>query len=215
MRDPGSWWYYFPVALFFKTPIPLMILAIIGGRRNLEISLIALVILAVAMTSHINIGVRHLLPIYAPLSILAAMPRPRIATFVLLAWLAAGSIVAHPDYLPWFNAFAGSHPERILNDSNLDWGQDVLRLVRTSRAMKIPRLTVSLNGTADLDRIGLPPHATLEAMSDVHGWLAISEMNLAQGNAYSPAVRDWLQKLLGSRDYRRIGRTIRLYFIPP
>ena len=215
MRDPGSWWYYFPVALFFKTPIPLMILAIIGSRRNLEIPLIALAILAVAMTSHINIGVRHVLPIYAPLSMLAAMPRLRIATFVLLAWLAVGSIAAHPDYLPWFNAFAGSHPERILNDSNLDWGQDVLRLVRSSRAMRIPQLTVSLNGTTDLDRIGLPPHTTLEAMSDVHGWLAVSEMNLAQGNAYSPAVRDWLQKLLGGRDYRRIGKTIRLYFIPP
>ena len=51
-------------------------------------------------------------------------------------------------------------------------------------------------------------------MSDVHGWLAISEMNLAQGNAYSPAVRDWLQKLLGGREYRRVGKTIRLYFIP-
>jgi len=143
------------------------------------------------------------------------MPRLRIATWVLLAWLAAGSSAAHPDYLPWFNAFAGSHPERILNDSNLDWGQDVLRLVRTSRAMKIPQLTVSLHGTTDLDRIGLPPHTTLEAMSDVHGWLAISETNLAQGNAYSPAVRAWLQKLLGGRDYRRIGKTIRLYFIPP
>ena len=198
-----------------KKRAPLLILAIIGSRRNLEISLIALAILAVAMTSHINIGVRHVLPIYAPLSMLAAMPRLRILTFALLAWLFAGSIAAHPDYLPWFNAFAGSHPERILNDSNLDWGQDVLRLVRASRAMKIPQLTVSLNGTTDLDRIGLPPHATLEAMSDVHGWLAISEMNLAQGNAYSPAVHDWLQKLLGGRDYWRVGKTIRLYHISP
>src|SRR5206468_13053936 len=104
---------------------------------------------------------------HAPLSLLPAMPGLRIATFALLAWLAVGSIAVHPDYLPWFNAFAGSHPERILNDSNLDWGQDVPRLVRASRAMKIPQLSVSLNGTTDLDRIGLPAHATLEAMSDV------------------------------------------------
>src|SRR5213079_1236733 len=139
-----------------------------------EIPLIALAILAVAMTSHINIGARHVIPIYAPMAVAAAfavveLRRFRIASAALVAWLVIGSAAAHPDYLPWFNAFAGSHPERILNDSNLDWGQDVLRLVRTSRAMKIPQLTVSLNGTADLDRIGLPPHATLEAMSDVHG----------------------------------------------
>ena len=40
-------------------------------------------------------------------------------------------IVAHPDYLPWFNGFARD-PAAILNDSNLDWGQDVLRLVRVT-----------------------------------------------------------------------------------
>src|SRR5207237_3342696 len=111
--------------------------------------------------------------------------------------------------------FAGAHPENILNDSNLDWGQDVLRLVRFTRAQRIDYLTVSLAGTADLDRIGLPPHTTLQAMSEVHGKLAISEMMLAQGNAYSPTVRDWLQKLLGGRDYRRVGKTIRLYIILP
>lgn len=213
MRDPGSWWYYFPVALFFKTPIPLLILALAGCWRRPEIGLIALVILLAAMTSHINIGVRHVLPIYAPLAVAAAVPRWRLAAPALVAWLVVGSIAAHPDYLPWFNAFAGSHPERILNDSNLDWGQDVLRLVRTARAMKIPQMTVSLNGTTDLDRIGLSPHTTLQAMSEPRGWLAVSEMNLAQGNAYSPEVRAWLQRLLGGRDYRRVGKTIRLYFI--
>jgi hypothetical protein len=214
MRDPGSWWYYFPVALFFKTPIPFLILALAGCWRKPEIALIALVILLAAMTSHINIGVRHVLPIYAPLAIAAAMPRLRLWNVLLMAWLVIGSFAAHPDYLPWFNAFAGRHPERILNDSNLDWGQDVLRLVRTARAMKIPAMTTSLAGTTDLDRVGLPPHTNLEAMADVHGWLAISEMMLAQGNAYSPAVHSWLDHLLGGRDYKRVGRTIRLYNLP-
>ena len=218
MKDPGSWWYYFPVALFFKTPIPFLILALAGCARKSEIALIALAILGVAMTSHINIGVRHALPIYAPLAIAAAsvfeLRRLRVASALLLAWLVIGSLAAHPDYLPWFNAFAGAHPENILNDSNLDWGQDVLRLVRVTRAEHVARLTVSLAGTADLDRIGLPPHTTLQAMSAVHGKLAISEMMLAQGNAYSPAVHAWLDQLLGGKPYRRIGKTIRLYELP-
>ena len=138
----------------------------------------------------------------------------RVASALLVGWLVIGSAAAHPDYLPWFNAFAGRHPENILNDSNLDWGQDVLRLVRVARAQRIDRLTVSLAGTADLDRIGLPPHTTLQAMSAVHGKLAISEMMLAQGNAYSPEVRAWLDRLLGGKPYRRIGKTIRLYDLP-
>ena len=48
-------------------------------------------------------------------------------------------------------------------------------------------------------------------MAEVHGPLAISEMMLAQGNAYSPAVHDWLTRLLGGKSYRRIGKSIRLY----
>jgi hypothetical protein len=181
-----------------------------------ETPLIALSILCMAMTSHLNLGVRHLMPIYAPLAVAAAffvvnVPRLRVASVALLCWLFVGVAAAHPDYLSWFNGFAGSHPERILNDSNLDWGQDVLRLVRTTRTMKITHLTTSLAGTADLDRIGLPPHTTLEAMAGVHGWLAISEMMFAQGNAYSPAVHDWLQNLLGGKKYLRVGTSIRLY----
>ena len=224
MKDGRGWWYYFPVALFFKTPIPLLLLAVAGiailiARRRFEIPLIAFGLLGVAMTSHINIGIRHLLPIYAPLAIAASfavveLRRLRMISIALVAWLVVGIGIAHPDYLPWFNAFAGAHPENILNDSNLDWGQDVLRLARTSRTLKIDHLTTSLATTADLDRIGLPPHTTLEAMSEVHGDLAISEMMLAQGNAYSPAVHDWLTRLLGDKTYREVGKSIRLYRLP-
>jgi len=224
MKDGRGWWYYFPVALFFKTPIPLIVLfvtgiAILVARRKFEVPLIALAILAVAMTGHINIGIRHLLPIYAPLAIAAAyavveLRRFRAVSIALIAWLLIGVGVAHPDYIAWFNAFAGSHPENILNDSNLDWGQDVLRLARTSRTLKIQHLTTSLATTADLDRIGLPPHTNLEAMSEVHGYLAISEMMLAQGHAYSPAVDDWLTKLIGGKAYRWVGKSIRLYNLP-
>ncbi len=218
-----GWWYYFPVALFYKTPVPFLLLALAGCvllfRRRPEVALIAAATLGVAMTSHLNIGVRHVLPIYAPLAIAAAfavisLRRLRIASAALVAWLFLGVAVEHPDYLPWFNFAAGDHPEEILNDSNLDWGQDVLRLVRTARAMKIEHMTVSLFTTTDLDRVGLPRYEILHAMSEVHGWLAISEMNVAQGRAYSPEVRIWLDELLGGKPYRRIGKSIRLYELP-
>lgn len=218
-----GWWYYFPIALFFKTPIPFLLLAIAGCvllvKRKPEIVLIAASTLAIAMTSHINIGVRHVLPVYAPLAIAAAyavvsLLRVRILSLALVAWMLISVAAAHPDYLPWFNFTAGRHPETILNDSNLDWGQDVLRLVRTARTMRIPRMTVSLFTTSDLNRIGLPPNDILQAESEVHGWLAISEMHIALGRAYSPEVKVWLDQLLGERRYRRIGKSIRLYYIP-
>jgi hypothetical protein len=214
-----GWWYYFPVALFFKTPIPFLILALAGGivaaRRRPEIPLIAAAILAVAMTSHINIGVRHVLPVYAPLAICAALamtawPRLRVAALALGLWLVIGSVVAHPDYLPWFNAFA-RHPETILGDSNLDWGQDVLRLAETTRRLGIRHLTVSIFTTAPYDGLGLPPHDGLQLTQPVAGWLAISEMSIAYGRARSPRFRAWFDEHTHDRPYVRVGKSIRLY----
>jgi len=217
----NGWWYYFPVALFFKTPIPFLLLALAGcillARRRPEIPLIAGAILVVAMTSHINIGVRHVLPIYAPLAIAAAaaivsLPRFRIVSAALVLWLLIDGVVAHPDYLPWFNGFA-REPNRILNDSNLDWGQDVLRLARFARREHIPSISVSLFTSAELDRIGLPPVIVLKKPQEVHGWFAISEMQIAIGEAHSPEVRDWLHHLIAGKPYRRIGASIRVYHL--
>ena len=209
----GGWWYYFPVALFFKTPIPFLILAIAGLRRRFELTLMAAAILAIAMTSNINIGVRHVLPIYAPLAILAAGAfRMRWLNVLLVAWLAIASALAHPDYLAYFNEFAGKEPHRILNDSNLDWGQDALRLVRLARKEKIPHITTALPWGAPLDHIGLPPRSDLQALQSVHGWLAISELNLALGRDVNPEIRRWLDQLLAGKPYRRVGKSIRLYY---
>lgn len=207
----GGWWYYFPVALFFKTPIPFLVLALAGVRRMRVPALIAAVILGIAMTSGINIGVRHLLPLYAPLAIVAAAVRVRWLTLAMGAWLVVGSAFAHPDYLPWFNAFAGREPQRILNDSNFDWGQDVLRLVRFARDERIPSITTSVASFAPLDRIGLPPRRELQAFQPVHGWVAISEFNITFARNHSSELRKWIDELLAGRPYRRVGASIRLY----
>jgi hypothetical protein len=178
-------------------------------RRDL--ALVAAVILGIAMTSNINIGVRHVLPIYAPLAIAAAAVRVRWLTWAFGAWLVVGSALAHPDYLPWFNVFAGREPWRVLNDSNVDWGQDVLRLVRLARDERLPAITTSLATPVPLDRLGLPPRTELQALQQPHGWVAISELNIVLGRDLSPEIRVWLDDLLKDRPYRRVGASIRLY----
>lgn len=218
MRWHG-WWYYFPVALFFKTPIPFLVLAI-GGcfamtSNRAEVPLAAAAILGVAMTSRINIGIRHLMPVYAPLAIGAAVAilqfrRMRIASALLAAWLFIGSVAAHPDYLPWFNGFA-RHPEAILNDSNLDWGQDVLRLVRYTRREHVQSISLLLFFSGDYDHIGLPPHEVIKDVKEIHGPFAISEMEIAIGMTHSEKVRTWLERLIGGKPYKRIGKSIRMY----
>jgi hypothetical protein len=71
--------------------------------------------------------------------------------------------ITAPRLLAWFYGFAGSHPETILNDSNRDWGHDVVRVARILRTLNIANITTSLATTADLDGIGLRLHTNLEA----------------------------------------------------
>jgi hypothetical protein len=149
-----GFWDYFFVALFVKLSISLLavfalaVLLLVFRRSRLDFPLagllvaLASVFLPFAGTSY-NIGVRHVLPVVPLLAMLAAGAlalafRARAAALVLA--LAAGGQLyetsrVHPHELSFFNALAGG-PERgaeWLNDSNLDWGQDLGRLVTMLR----------------------------------------------------------------------------------
>lgn len=210
-KSQFGWWYYFPVALLFKTPLPFLILAILGiSRRRLDLALIAIVILAIAMATPINIGIRHILPIYAPLAVLAGTGamKYRKTSIVLCAWLFLGTLAAHPDYIPWFNELALGHGERILADSNFDWGQDVLRLRKVCRERHIDSLAFEVFTGAPLDEIGLPPRRRIWTPMPTAGWHAISETVLAAAGgeaAYAYVTRHPL--------VCRVGKTIRLYYV--
>jgi hypothetical protein len=222
VRQQG-WWYYFPVVLAVKTPLPLLILAGIGtwlavkANRHGHVAFIAFAMLCAAMTSHINLGVRHLMPIYAPLSILASFAvvslwtsRARWGVSALCAWLVIGSALAHPDYLPWMSALAGRHPERVVVDSNFDWGQDVLRLSKECRRKGIQELHVFLFGTVDYKRIGLPPTTSVDVFTSAPGWYALSESAIIPAQVRDPVSYYWLTS---SYRFQRIGKTIRLYHV--
>jgi len=216
-----GWWYYFPVLLVVKTPIPALLLMIAGiwialrAKRHRELAVVAGLLLLTAMTSSLNLGVRHVMPMYVPLSMLAAFaattlwasPRARWAVAAAGAWLVLNSALAHPDYLPWANALAGRHPERIAVDSNFDWGQDVLRLRDECRRRGITALHAALFGTTDLRRIGLPPVAPVDPAHPAPGWHAVSESEVLAAQARDRTAYRWLD----GRDFARVGKSIRLY----
>jgi hypothetical protein len=241
LSDQG-FWNYFPVALSVKTPIPVLILFLLGAislfraRQRIDLVMIVLAILAYAMTSHINIGVRHILPLYPLIAIVAASGVTRVIlseakdpevsapgptpsarlrmtlAMALLAWLVLGAALAHPDYLPWFNGFAGREPYRVLVDSNFDWGQDLLRLARACRDQHIDHLGIALFTPAALHDVGLPSTHELGWYKPESGWAAISETSLQLARAREPLAFMWLTE---GRDYVRIGKTIRLYRVQP
>jgi len=214
-QSRNGWWYYFPVVFFFKTPLPLLILFVCGlffiGRRGLPFALTAAAIMIVAMTASLNIGLRHILPVYAPFCIVAGCAvvelwrRSRVLAAALLAWLFIGAGIAHPDYLAWFNEAAGRNPAHVAVDSNLDWGQDVLRLARVVRQRHIDHLYIVMNNNTRMEVHGIPAE-WLQPRQKVSGWIAAGENWTAFTDDY-----DWLEAY---RPVQRVGKSIRLYHIP-
>ena len=157
-----GWWYYFPLAMVFKTPLATLVLAllaiIVAARiplREIDSSkrwalLCLLVPTAIyflfALRTNLNIGLRHVLPIYPPIYIaigcaIASAWRTRMRwvrpiTVTLMLILSAETLFAWPDYIAYFNLAAGGPRGgiRLLGDSNLDWGQDLKALARWQRA---------------------------------------------------------------------------------
>jgi hypothetical protein len=217
----GGWWFYFPVVLAIKTPLPVLALAGAGSwlvfrlRRHRQIVVMAVLMLLAAMTSRLNLGVRHLLPVYVPMAVLAAIAiialwqsAARWVVALMCIWLIMNSLSAHPDYLPWTNALGGRHPERLALDSNFDWGQDARRLSVECRRRGITELGVMLFGTADLRRLGLPTTHAIDEFRSAPGWYAVSESAIIPAQVRNPQSYSWLT---GNRPFDRVGRTIRLY----
>lgn len=234
----NGWRYFYIIAMAVKTPLPLLLMGLAGLWRlawrgiveraavPLALPLIFVALFAFAsIFSHINIGVRHLLVLYPLLAIGAAYlavevvgwlhRRPRgaigwgVATLLVLAALAEGwtAVAPWPDYLPYFNILA-PHPERILVDSDLDWGQDFRRLTLRLRALQVPKVALAYLGTADLAREDLPPYELLGPDQRAIGWIAVSEL----ARMHAPERFGWLDAYTPRE---RIGKSIDLYYLPP
>jgi hypothetical protein len=170
-----GWRSFFPYTALVKTPLPvfgviLLAMAAIASRwrrirrregtplirsalRSLHMGLPLLALFCVywvaAISSHLNIGHRHLLPTYPPLFIFCGAAAawwsrasdspaagfgrgwmaaaPGLALGGLAALLAVETACRFPNYLSYFNVLAGGpdHAYRHLVDSSLDWGQDL------------------------------------------------------------------------------------------
>jgi hypothetical protein len=227
-----GWWYFFPVALLVKTPIGLLLLAAMGifvalrraSAHALRIPVVLVgVILLINLPTTLNIGVRYMLPLFPLLAITGGIgavwlwQRARWAVAVLLVWIAISAALAHPDYLAYFDEFAGSHPERVLVDSDLDWGQDMRRLSEELRRRNVPYLHMACLYTGDDTRLGLPAWDGLEPYQPVTGWVAVSYTMrenygwmVSQQRGRNDLAFAWLDQ---HQPVARIGKSILLYHI--
>jgi hypothetical protein len=155
----GEWalrgrWTFFPYAIWVKTPPALFVLLLIGivawwscrGGRWSQLYAaaphLALVgsYLALALTEDINIGHRHVLPIYPSLYVLAGASAliwtrgnwPKLLSVGAIVALAVNSAGVRPHYLAYFGPQVGgpANGYKHLVDSSLDWGMDLPALRR-------------------------------------------------------------------------------------
>lgn len=162
-------WRYFPGVMAVKTPLLTLLLSVAGAlmllisRRTVLVKALIFVpmvfFLGAAMANKINIGLRHVLPVYPFLFLLAGLPGAAIANmragilkkmlvgalFVLLLLCAGRTLRIAPDYLTYFNELVGGPEQgaKLVADSNLNWGQDNKRLAEFVIAQKLPLIKVN------------------------------------------------------------------------
>jgi 4-amino-4-deoxy-L-arabinose transferase-like glycosyltransferase len=231
----SGWWYFFPVVLAVKSPLALLLLAMCGwwfvfrrwretlwkeSRQQVLTAVFPLAILLVCMLARIDLGVRHILPVYPLFAIigghavtvmLASSRYAAIVAALLAAWVIGDSVRAHPDYLAHFNEVAGSHPEAILCESDLDWGQDLHRLSERLRQRGIREVSIAYFGTALLPQAGLPHYQLPSAAVPARGYVAVSLHNLNLDYRKDGSFA-WLKSYT---PIERIGKSIDLFYISP
>ncbi len=238
---------YFPVAFAVKSSLGFLLALLLAtglvATRRAKAGFGALVFLLppayvflASVASSYNIGVRHVLPavpflaIGAAVAIVRGLPRGLAAAALLgLGLLQAGETIAvHPHEVSFFNLAAGgpANGSRWLNDSNLDWGQDLVRLARELKRRDAEAgTTVAYFGGASPEH-HLPKARLFDAASTPlgPGLYAVSSFLLAAGPELM-LFRDDVPRAVGYARLRRVlaargvpegrvGYSILLYRLP-
>ena len=169
----GGWWHYFPLAMAFKTPLATLIALALAAilcfflprPRNpwpaLVLGLPPILFMLAAMRSGMDVGIRHVLPVYPFLFVLLGIAAARavqrfgkpvlLLLIILLLALAAETFAAFPDYIPFFNVACGGPRggARLLGDSNIDWGQELPGLANWQASHTDYQLMLYYFGAAD------------------------------------------------------------------
>jgi len=224
-----GWWYYFPVAYLVKTPVALLASTLaaavlyVARRPKLPFEALALAVPAAiywcfCLASHIDLGIRHLLPAYVLMIPLAATvvvrAAPKWLPIALVVLLAVESASIYPDYLAFFNWPSGgpSNGPRYLVDSNIDWGQDTKKLKTWLDARGIHEVCRVYFGMAVLSHYGiaelpLPANDDAAGRANLDCWAAASVTPLYGLHVAKDPYR-WLRE---KQPVAKIGYSIYVY----
>jgi hypothetical protein len=135
-------WFFFPAIFLIKTTLTLLLLLVSfcfvrirrHGREFLFLTVPSCFYFVMSISSMVNLGVRHILPVY-PFCIIAAAAAAallfnrsmigRVAVTGLFLLTVVSSLHAFPNLLAYSNEVAGgpSHTYKLVSNANADWGQ--------------------------------------------------------------------------------------------
>jgi hypothetical protein len=168
------------------------------------------VLFGASMTSHIDVGVRHLLPVYAFLyvaigaglfRILPVNSRPG-ATAMILGLLIAESCFTFPNAGP-----------KYLLESNIDWGQDLKKLRTYLAPYGNAPVCLDYFGNADLAYYGFSsseyfPHTADKELRERVDCIGAISVNLLYGLHRGADAYSWIRS---RKPLAKVGGSIYVY----
>ena len=196
--------FYFPVAIAVKWPLGLLALAGVTKwvrwreltRRPLDVRDVAMlgfavVVILSCVAANLDYGIRYAFPMMPFLCVWLASAAAPAATIgarralviaALVAIVALESAWSLPYPLTFFNAFAGGpgRGDRIVNDSNVDWGQGLVALRQELARRGIGKIHLAYHGTTDPAIYGIDYSLYVgESLGTESDWLAVSSYFMA------------------------------------
>lgn len=220
IKEPLAWWALIIIVLLFlgtqlqrpsRETFHRMSEFIKNHLAEFAMILWVMIYWAASINSTLNIGVRHLLPTYSFAIILVSgllvkisfknkktLTTYYLALSALLGWYVIENLHVYPYYLTYFNQTVGgpAGSYQYVNDSNLDWGQDLRRLADWVKQNNIPRIETDYFGWADpvyymgqtYEQLWSSKYRDAQdfkSRNDTDGWMAVSATFL-KGSEGSP-----------------------------
>jgi len=207
-------------------------------RKNavfLGYAFLSALVFGMASANKLQLGISYILPVFPFLYMFAAImigeftsqldQKKKLGLYyvnigiivLLLGWFAAVNVMTYPSYLPYFNEFVGgSHNGwKYMVDSNVDWGQDLIRLKQFMDANNVPMIKVDYFGGGDLDYyLGNRYQVWGFDKKPSSGWFAVSA-SAVQWNTLNPPERGnyhWLTDNYEPANF--VGDSILVYHVP-
>ena len=211
-------WFYFPAVLLIKSTFGFLFLLLLGawvlilarGKSRRALSMLTippLLFLILCLPARLNIGIRHVLPVYPFLIVLAATGAWELCKYRSGKYVVGSLIVLHaisalhsfPNYIPYSNEMFGgtTRTYRVLSDSNVDWGQSLKAIKRyvDKNAVKDCWVAYPLSAPPDYYPtecrflpVGYASHDDMSG-PDVEGTVLIGTWNLLGPEERNPYVQ--------------------------